>query len=483
MSRIVIHPFNRQNGIARVEVEVSGGRVVEARIGNPNLKGFELLILGRDPDDAPFFMQRICGICSSVHGVAAALALEDAYGATPPHNGLLLRNFILGADLLQNHIRHFYLLSLPDWAPLPERAPLTPHYRLPEVRFTPAEIERLARNYERGIVAGQQAHALLVVFGTRAPYQQAMVAGGVATRPRPDLIMQATSLLTELRKFIAEALVPDTELLAGRFSDYFELGKTQGNLLSYGMFPRPGVPGERYYPPGVIISGQREAVDPSLITEDATYAWFHQPDGPLPPSKGQSEPVDDLSKGYSFTKAARYRGEPMEGGPLVRAWLRGDYRRGLGAMDRVLTRSYEARQVAEWMEEWLRDLRPDEPSYAPPKKVRTGTGVGMHDAFRGPLGHWLKIRGGRLVHYQVITPSTWELSPRDAKGVRGPAEQSLIGTEIADPENPVEIGRILRSFDPCSSCSVQLLELDGPGLPLVREASPHRARREEGERR
>ncbi|MGE5508421.1 MAG: nickel-dependent hydrogenase large subunit [Chitinophagales bacterium] len=479
MSRIVIDPLNRQNGVTRVEVELAGGRVVEARITNPNLKGFELLLLGRDPNDAPFFSERICGICSSVHAMAASLALEDAYGASPPHNGLLLRNLILGADLLQNHIRHFYLLSLPDWAPLPDRPPLTPRYRLSEQRFTAAEVERLTRNYERGIVAGQQAHALVVVFGTRAPHQQAMLAGGVATRPRAELVAQATALLADLRRFIAEALVPDTELLASRHAEYFDLGRSQGNLLSYGMFPRPGADGERYYPPGVLLGGQREKLDPSQIAEDLTNAWYRNPTGePQPPLKGRTDPADDLSRGYSFTKAPRYRGEPMEGGPLARAWLRGDYRRGLGAMDRILARSYEARQVAEWMNEWLHDLKVEEPAYEPPKVVRKGTGVGLHDAFRGPLGHWLKIRGGRLVHYQIITPSAWELSPRDGRGVRGPAEQALIGTEIADPENPVEIGRILRSFDPCSACSVQLLELDGRAFPPV--AGPAGALRKAG---
>ncbi|MDI6871362.1 MAG: nickel-dependent hydrogenase large subunit [Bacillota bacterium] len=457
---IVIDPLNRQNLIARVEVELDGHRVVEARIGNSNLRGFELLLLGRDPADAPWFSQRICGICSTAHGVASAMALEDAYGASVPPNGLLLRNLIFGADLLQNHIRHFYLLALPDWATFPERPPYVPRHSF-DSRFSPAENARLLRNYEEAIRIGQKAHALLVVFGTRAPHQQAMLAGGVATAPTADRIMQAGALLSDLRRFVAEALVPDTELLAERYPDYFTLGRRPVNLLSYGMFPHPSRPGERYYPAGAVIDGRREEMEAAEIAEDVTHAWFRDPSpAPRHPARGRTDPTDDLSTGYTFTKASRYRSRPMEGGPLVRAWLRGDYRRGVSAMDRILTRSYEARQVAAWMEEWLKAVQPGEPAYTPPTPARSATGAGLHDAMRGPLGHWVRIRGGRIAGYQIVTPSAWNLSPRDGGNRRGPAEEALIGTEVADPAHPVEIMRVVHSFDPCSACSVHLLELD-----------------------
>lgn len=464
--RVVIDPLNQQNGIARVEAELEGHRVVEARIGVPNFRGFELILIGRDPADAPFFTQRICGICSSAHGVAAALAVEQAFGAEVPLNGLLLRNLIFGADLLQNHVRHFYLLALPHFGiPLPERPPWTPRHKL-KTRFSPAENARLLKNYEEAFRSGQKAHALLVVFGARAPHQQAMLAGGVATPPTADRLTQARALLSDVRRFVAEALVPDTELVAERLPEYYSLGRGRVNLLSYGMFPHPGKPGERHYPAGAVLDGQREEVDVSAITEDVTHAWFRDPRGrPRHPAQGLTNPADDLSSGYTFAKAPRYKGQPMQGGPLARAWLRGDWRRGTGVLDRVLTRSYEARQVGTWMEEWLSEVRPGEPAFAPPQAVRFASGVGLHDSMRGPLGHWVRIRGGRIVHYQVVTPSAWNLSPHDGENHRGPAEEALVGTEVADPATPVELLHIVHSFDPCSMCAVQLLQAATPAPP------------------
>jgi hydrogenase large subunit len=458
---LVVDPVNQQNGIARVEVELDGHRVVEARVGNPNFRGFELILRGRDPADAPFFTQRICGICSSAHGVASALAVEDAYRAAPPPNGLLLRNLIFGADLLQNHLRQFYLLALPHFGvTLPERPPWVPRHQLKK-RFAPAEDRRLVRHYEEAFQFGQQAHALLMVFGTRAPHQQAMLAGGVTTPPTADRIMQARALLSDLRRFIEDALVPDTELVAARLPEYYTIGRGPVNLLSYGLFPHPGQPGERYYPAGAVVEGRLEAVDVSAITEDVTHAWFRDPSRtPRHPAHGRTAPADDLSRGYTFTKAPRYKGHAMQGGPLARAWIKGDYRRGTAVLDRVLTRSYEARQVAARMEEWLSALRPGEPAYAPPEPQRSASGVGLIDSMRGPLGHWLRIRGGRIAHYQVVTPSAWNLSPHDGQNRRGPVEEALVGTEVADPSVPSELLQIVRSFDPCSMCSVQLLVLD-----------------------
>ncbi|MGE5508252.1 MAG: nickel-dependent hydrogenase large subunit [Chitinophagales bacterium] len=457
--KVVVDPLNRQNGLARVEVEIEGRTVVEARIGNANIKGFELLIQGRDPMDGPFFMQRICGICSSAHGVAGALAVEDACRAYVPPNGILLRNLIFGADSLQNHLRHFYILSLPDFAELPDQPPFVPHYRTAP-RFSAAETARLVKNYQAAVPISRKAHDLLVVFGTRAPHQQAMLAGGVTTPVLADRVMNATSLLSELRSFIDAALIPDTELLASRYPEYYTIGTRPVNLLSYGQFIRHDRPGERYSPAGAVIDGRREDVDLDSIAEDVSHAWYkdrEQP--PRHPSQGRTDLADDLSTGYTFTKAPRYRGLAMEGGPLARAWLRGDYRRGVSVLDRIVTRSLEARQVGEWMADWLKALQPGEPGFATPKRRRSASGAGLWDSMRGPLGHWLRIRGGRIVHYQVVTPSAWNLSPHDGRNRRGPVEEALVGTVIADPENPVEIGRIVRSFDPCSSCSVQVIDL------------------------
>ena len=109
-----------------------------------------------------------------------------------------------------------------------------------------------------------------------------------------------------------------------------------------------------------------------------------------------------------------------------------------------------------WLDEAMRNGQDD--FYIAPGKITEGEGVGLVQAARGALGHWVKIRGGRIAHYQVVTPTAWHASPRDTDGVRGGWEEALIGTALDDPENPVAAGHVIRSFDPCLVCTVHTLE-------------------------
>ena len=112
---------------------------------------------------------------------------------------------------------------------------------------------------------------------------------------------------------------------------------------------------------------------------------------------------------------------------------------------------------ARWlpvMQTWLEEVVQDGEFYVPPGKIESGEGVGLTQAARGALGHWVRVRDGKIEHYQLITPTAWNVSPRDDRGVAGPLEQAAIGTEVKDPENPVELGHVVRSFDPCLVCTV-----------------------------
>jgi hydrogenase large subunit len=113
------------------------------------------------------------------------------------------------------------------------------------------------------------------------------------------------------------------------------------------------------------------------------------------------------------------------------------------------------------MEEWCLDLEIGKPVFTSYELPTDAEGVGITEAMRGGLGHWIRVRSSRISHYQIITPSAWNCSPRDDQGTRGPIEEALIDTPIEDFDQPIEVGRVARSFDPCLACAVHMI--DGKG--------------------
>lgn len=164
----------------------------------------------------------------------------------------------------------------------------------------------------------------------------------------------------------------------------------------------------------------------------------------------------DKKDAYSWVKAPRYDGLPFEVGPLARLTLSGLYNNGISAMDRTIARALEAKKIAEIMKVLLEQIVPGVDVQSKYELPEVAAGRGLVDTTRGALGHWLKIADKKISFYQIITPSTWDFSTRDDNGYRGTAEEALIGTPIQDSEKPAEIGRILRSFDPCMSCATHV---------------------------
>ena len=162
------------------------------------------------------------------------------------------------------------------------------------------------------------------------------------------------------------------------------------------------------------------------------------------------------SGAYSWVKAPRYRGLPYEVGPLARMWLCGDYRNGISAMDRTLARVLEAKKITNIMLILLDNLVPGVCVQKEYEIPQSAYGAGMIDTTRGALGHWVRIENKVISLYQIITPSAWNLSTRDRNNLPGPGEKAIIGTMIRNSNIPVELGRIIRSFDPCVSCATHV---------------------------
>jgi len=454
-----ISPVTRINGFFRLDINVENNRISEAKCSGIFFRGIEKILEGRDPRDAVYFTERICGICSTAHALASSLALEDAFHIEAPRNGIILRNLIFGADLLQNHIRHFYFLTLPDFAPGPDEPPFVPRYEV-DYRLSQSQNEELYDHYFQSIEASRIAHDMVSLFGGKIPHTHGITAGGASVHPSGDNVRQFLSMLDRVKKFIDDAMVKDAETIAKAYDDYFEIGRGYGNFMCYGMFPDPDKKDKFFFKPGVIIKGHEESLDKSLITEHVKYSWYEDSE-PLNPDKGTTSPNMDKPGAYSWVKAPRYKGLAMEVGPLARLIISGKYKGESSTMDRLLARVYEAQMVADLMRGWAGQLEIGKPVFTPHDMPPDAEGVGMVEAMRGGLGHWVKIRAGRISHYQIITPSAWLFSPKDEDGNPGPCEKALIGTPIEDFEQPIEAGRVARSFDPCLACAVHLVDAKG----------------------
>ncbi len=484
MTRLLVGPFNRVEGDLEVQLDISDGRVDAAHVNATMYRGFEQILAGKAPHDALVIVPRICGICSVSQSVAAARALSDLGGLDMPPNGRHITNVILATENLADHLTHFYLFFMADFT-RPVYAARPWHAEV-QRRFAPHTGEQV----RSAIAARQRWFELLGTLAGKWPHTQTIEPGGSA---RPVDAAERTRLLARVREFRGflerelfgakleqvAALGSEAELLAwraqapargdfGLFLDIARdcglaaLGRGPGRYLSFGAYPQPE--GARLFAAGVWheASGELRAVDAGAIREDATHAWLADAGGPRHPSVGLTQPEPDKPAAYTWNKAPRLGGEVVETGaiarqlahahPLVRDAVA---RHGGVVYTRVLARLLELAQVVPQMERWLQQIVPNEPWCASGALPDDGVGVGLSEAARGSLGHWVRVRGGRIANYQIVAPTSWNFSPRDAAGTPGALEQALVGAPVREGEaTPVAVQHIVRSFDPCMVCTV-----------------------------
>ena len=437
-----------------IDVIVEQNKVVDAKTKGNLFRGFEQMLVGRSPFDAVYFTQRICGICSSAHSMASSLALEDALNIEPMEQGKYLRDIIHCCEFLQNHIRHFYQYTIPDFVKI-EQNPLfqSDHddFRLPK-----AISDRISQHYFDSLTISRLAHQMLAVLGGKAPHNHGVFIGGITTKATAEKVVHIDSILQKVTLFINEKMIPDVYDIAHYYPDYFRLGGGYGNLLTYGSFNNYKELGTLYVDPLISTMDSVEAFDENKIQEKVDFSYYKSKENPYKPNEVVPDPDMDKENAYSWVKAPRYDNLPFEVGPLARLLLSGGYNNGVSAMDRTIARALEAKKIAEIMKTLLQQIIPGVDVQKKYELPELASGRGLVDTTRGALGHWLKIRNKKISFYQIITPSTWDFSTRDDKGYRGVAEEALIGTPIENSDKPAEIGRILRSFDPCMSCATHV---------------------------
>jgi [NiFe] hydrogenase large subunit len=517
MSRIVIDPITRIEGHLALEVEVEGGKVKDAWASGTLFRGFEVVLKGREPGDAYHITQRICGVCPTSHAHAAALCLEDAAGIHPPDLGRLVRNMVEGAQFLHSHILWFYHLAALDFVDVLAALKATPKERAfketqarlsrfvesgqlgpfanaywghPAYKLPPELNLQAVTHYLEALEKQSQASHISAIFGGRMPMTMTTPAGGSLHIPTVDDMVNLRARLLAVQQWVERVFIPDVLAIAPYYMDYTGIGQGPANFLAWGVFDDPTFDAKnRLLPSGIVLDGVLKAqeVDQAVVTEDVTHGWYK--DAPAQhPSVGTTEPEFtewNVEKKYTWAKAPRYGERTMEVGALARmvvAYAKNHptarrlidhVLKALGAegkpevlfsvVGRIAARAVETKLIADAMMQWADDImdhlrQGKKDTFTAYDVPRQASGKGLWEAPRGALGHWNHIENGRLANYQVITPTCWNMSPRDRGGRKGPIEQALIGTPVADPKHPLEILRVAHSFDPCLACTVHVID-------------------------
>ena len=398
-----------------------------------------------------------------------------------------------------------------------------PEYKLPpEANLLAVSHYLEALGWQREIIkvhtifGGKNPHPNFVVGGAPCAFGETGGPAGVSS----ENLRLVAELISKMQKFVNEVYLPDTLTIASFYKDWSTRGEGVGNFISYGEFPLGpdwSDPKQRLFPAGVILKRDLSKImpidpeDPREIQEFITHSWYDYSKGrntPLHPYDGETTlrytgpqpPYEflDVDRSYSWIKSPRWQGLPMEAGPLSRlviAYAAGDRTvRGLvdhalnqlglpltalfSTLGRVAARTLETKLIADAMTRMYGDLmsniqRGDRETFNGalfdpktwPKKSR---GVGLMEAPRGALAHWVSIEDAKIANYQAVIPTTWNAGPRDAAGNEGPYEAALKGHRLHDPSQPLEILRTIHSFDPCLACAVHIVDPHGTELFQVK---------------
>ncbi|MEJ5338212.1 MAG: nickel-dependent hydrogenase large subunit [Aquificaceae bacterium] len=424
----------RVEGEARLELLWKDGVVEDARVCITSIRGVEKVLMGRHYMDALVITPRVCGICGHAHLMASVTAIEKALGVEPAQKGQLVRRITQSLEILQNHIKWFYLFLMPDFVLLEK-----------SVRefYEPFR----GRRWQDAIKVASKIAKGIALFSGQWPHSSYAVPGGITSEPSAKEVTTLRQILSELRDFFLKYTVGMEEgefisclregswrRLGGDAGLFLELSHREGLLEAGRSYDRFISGGSLYFPCGYFM---KRVVHGKLRVE-------------------QLQELESSS--YSGAKPVRYRGMPFETGPLSRQLIAGNpitksMHRELrdSFAVRVMARVLEVWSLTEAIEEWTQRLKEvlHERSTSLgrfPSKF-SGRGYGVVEAARGTLIHSVSVKEGTVQEYSIITPSQWNLGPR-CENFLGVAERAILGLK-----SPLHAQMVLRSFDLCSVCT------------------------------
>jgi len=506
-----ISPVGRVEGDLDVRVEIADGHVINAWTQAALFRGFEVILRDKDPQAGLVVTPRACGICGASHLTCAAWALDTAWKTTVPRNAILARNLGQIVETLQSQPRHHYGLFMIDYTN--KNYQKSSYYAEAVRRWAPFT----GTHYEIGVTISGRPVEIYALLGGQWPHSSYMVPGGVMCAPTLTDVTRARGILEHFRRNWLEPVWLGCSLeryeqirsyddlmvwlddrpeharsdlaMFWRMSIDIGLDKYGGGgsrYVSWGYLPHE----DKYQQPTIedrdaalimksgvfdAATGAHKLMDQRHTREDMSHAWYDEPDACHPFDRitrpTQNNAIDFAGKYSWSTAVAHDQDGRLEAGPLARqliaggahgeAWQHHDplvldmYNKlgGASVLLRHFARMHEAVKLYREAERILRELQLGEPWYVKPTE-QDGRGWGATEAVRGALCHWIDVQGGKIKNYQIVAPTTWNVGPRTADGVRGPMEQALIGTPIADMTDPVEVGHVCRSYDSCLVCTV-----------------------------
>ncbi len=510
---LFVSPLGRVEGDLDVRVTIEDGVVTSAWTEAAMFRGFEIILKGKDPQAGLIVTPRICGICGGSHLYKACYALDTAWQTHVPPNATLIRNIAQACETLQSIPRYFYALfaidltnknyaqaTLYDEAVRRFSAYVGTSYQ-PGVVLSNKPVEVYA------IFGGQWPHSSFMVPGgvMSAPNLADITRSIAILEHWKDNWLEKHWLGCSIDRWLEikswqdmQEWVEENESQynsdCGFFIRYAQeiglhtYGGGVGNYISTGTYFEPSL----YENPtiagrndalqgrsGVYANGAFHTFDHLRVAEDTAHSFF-KGGGLLHPWEGETNPLDPKdgrTEGkYSWAKSPRYNIDglghlPLEAGPLARRvaaagpnplphqdndplFLDMIDKLGPSVFVRQMARVHEGPKYYKWVMKWLSEIDLHESFYTKPAEPASGKGFGSTEAARGALSDWIVLEDGKIENYQVITPTAWNIGPRDASGTLGPIEQALVGTPIADIEDPVELGHVARSFDSCLVCTV-----------------------------
>lgn len=478
MSRLVVGPFNRVEGDLEVRLEVSGDHVQSAQVVSPLYRGFEGMLQGKDPRDALVISPRICGICSVSQSISAAEALAAAQGIKPLPNGQLVTNLVHACENVSDHLTHFYMFFMPDFTR--DIYATKPWHAAGASRF--AAMKGSAA--QDMLPARAEFMHIVGLLAGKWPHTMSLQPGGVTRVVAPHEVQHLRALLGSFRRYLERfvyggplegfaeistlaGLAGWAERKAGDLSTFLQISRDLGlekmghagdRFLSFGAYANET---GHLFARGLSLGDSPQKLNTGLISEDISNAWM-QGSGPARhPFEGETLPDGDMESGYTWCKAPRLEGLPAEVGALARQVVSRHplalemVANGGNVQARIVARFLEIALLVPQMQRWLAEIRPADAFITHADMPERAEGAGLVEAARGALGHWLRVEGGKIANYQIIAPTTWNFSPRDASGQPGPLEQALVGAPVQKGEtDPVSVQHIVRSFDPCMVCTV-----------------------------
>lgn len=508
-----ISPLGRVEGDLDLKISLRDGVVTSAWTEASMFRGFEIILRGKDPQAGLIVTPRICGICGGSHLTKAVYALDTAWKTHVPHNATLIRNIAQACETLLSIPRWFYALFAIDltnknYARLPEYdevvrrfAPFVGTSFEPGVTLSAKPVEVYA------IFGGQWPHSSFMIPGgvmcapslsdvTRSiaildmwkrewlekQWLGCSIERWLEIKSWDDMMAWAEENESQRNSdcglFIRFALAAGLHKYGGGVGSYL----ATGTFFKPDLYDHPTVEGRNdalITRSGIYDGKGYHDFDHLNVREDTAHS-FYRGDKSLHPWQGETDPIDPLEgkkqDKYSWAKSPRYDvpgqgSKPLEVGPLARQVVAGkpnaaahqDYdplfrdivqQQGPSIFTRVMARMHEAPKYFKYTRAWLDQIDLHDRFYNKPIEHEQGRGFGATEAARGALSDWIVLSNGRIENYQVITPTAWNIGPRDRTGTLGPMEQAFIGAQITDPTDPVEMGHVARSFDSCLVCTV-----------------------------